>query len=62
MIKATNLRLEIAKEEIRKKQEVVERRKAEVVVTKQQKNRRDISLFNEYDDNYYSDTDDTDLD
>ncbi len=34
-IKATNLRLEVTKEEIWKKQEVVEKRKMEAVATKQ---------------------------
>ena len=62
MIKATNLRLEVAKEEVRKKHEVVERRKAEAVAAKQQKDRRGISSFNENDDNYYSDTDNMDPD
>ena len=37
LIKATNLRLEVAKEEVRRKQEVVKRRKAEAVAAKQQR-------------------------
>ena len=61
-IKATNLRLEVAKEEVRKKHEVVERRKAEAAAAKRQRDRRDISSSNEDDDNYYSNTDDTDTD
>ena len=59
-IKATNLRLEIAKGEVRKKHEVVERRKAEAATAKRQRDRRGISLSNKDDDNYYSDMDNTD--
>ena len=62
LIKATNLRLEIAKKEVQKKHEVVERRKAEAAAAKQQKDRGGISSSNKDDDNYYSDTDDTDQD
>ena len=58
-IKTTNLRLKVAKEEVQKKQEVVERQKAEAVAAKQQKDRGGISLSNKDDDNYYSNTDDT---
>ena len=61
-IKATNLRLEVAKEKVRKKHEVVERRKAEATAAKRQRDRGGISSSNEEDDNYYSDTDDTDPD
>ena len=61
-IKATNLRLEVAKEEVRKKHEVVERRKAEAAAAKRQRDRGGISSSNEDDDNYYIDKDDTDLD
>ena len=57
-IKATNLRLEVAKEEVRKKYKVVERWKAEAAAVKRQKDRGGISSSNEDDDNYYSDTDD----
>ena len=59
-IKATNLRLEVAKEEVQRKQEVVERRKTDTAATKQQRDKGGISLSNEDDDNYYSDTDDMD--
>ena len=62
LIKVTNLRLEVAKEEVWKKHEVVERRKAEAAATKRQRDRRDISLSNKDNDNYYSDTDDTNPD
>ena len=62
MIKANNLRLEVPKEEVQKKHKVVERRKAEAAAIKRQRDRRGISLFNKDDDNYYSDTDDTDPD
>ena len=58
----TNLRLEVAKEEIQRKQEVMERRKMEAVAAKQQRDRGGIGSSNENDDNYYSDTDDIDLD
>ena len=61
-IKATNLRLEVAKEEVWRKQEIVERQKAEAATAKQQRDRKGISLSNKDDDNYYSNTDDTDLD
>ena len=61
-IKATNLKLEVAKEKIRKKHEVVERRKAEAAAAKQQKDRESISSFNKDDDNYCSDTDNTNPD
>ena len=62
LIKATNLRLEVAKEEVQKKHKVVERRKVKAAAAKKQRDRRGISSFNEDDDNYYNDTDDTDLD
>ena len=44
LIKATNLRLEVAKEKVWKKQEVVERQKAEAAAAKQQRDRGGISL------------------
>lgn len=40
----------------------MEKRKTKAVAAKQQKNRGSISLSNKDDDNYYNDTDDTDLD
>ena len=40
----------------------MEKQKAEAAVAKQQRDRRGISSPNEDDDNYYNDTDDTDLD
>ena len=61
-IKTTNLRLEVAKEEVQRKQEVVKRQKAEVAAVKRQRDRGDISSSNEDDDNYYNNTDNTDLD
>lgn len=61
-IKATNLRLEVAKEEVQKKHEVVKRQKAEATAAKRQRDRGGINLSNEDDDNYYSDTDNTDPD
>ena len=39
LIKATNLRVEVAKEEVQKKHEVVKRRKAEAAAAKQQRDR-----------------------
>ena len=54
--------MEVAKKEIQKKHEVVERWKAEAAAAKRQRDRGGISLSNEDDDNYYSDTDDTDPD
>ena len=53
--------MEVAKEKVQKKHEIVERRKAEEAAAKRQKDRGDISLSNEDDDNYYSNMDDTDL-
>ena len=43
-----------------KKQKIVERQKAEAIAAKRQKNRRDISLSNEKNDKFYSNTDDMD--
>ena len=62
LIKATNLRFEVAQEQIQKKHKIVERQKVEAAATKQQRDRGGISSSNEDDDNYYSDTDDTDPD
>lgn len=62
-MKATNLRLKVAKEEVQKKQEVVKRQKAKAIAAKQLRNREGISSSNEDDDNYYSEMDsDTDPD
>ena len=62
LIKATNLRLEVTKEEVWKKQVVVKRRKVEVAAAKQQRDKGGFNLSNEDNDNYYHDTNDTDLD
>lgn len=59
--KATNLWLEVAREEAWKKQEVVERRKAEAVAAKWWRDRRGLSLSSE-DDEDHSHTYDTDPD
>lgn len=48
--KATNNRLKIVREEKSKKEEVKERRKAEVMIAKQSRARRRISLFNKKED------------
>ncbi len=62
-IRATNHRLEVAREEKRKREERVERRKAEAIAAKHHKNRGGICFSNEENENYDSDTaDDTDLD
>ena len=61
-IKATNPRLEITKKKVQKKQEIMERQKAEAAAVKRQRDREGISLSNKDDDNYYSHTDDTDPD
>ena len=54
--------MEFAKEEVQKKHEVVERWKTEAAATKQQKDRGGISSSNKNDNNYYSDTNDTNSD
>lgn len=63
MAKTTSLRLEVAKEEIQKKEEIVEKQKTEAMATKCRNNRGEISLSNEkksYDNNIADN--DTDLD
>ncbi len=63
MIRATNQRLEVAREKRRKKEEMVERRKTEGIATKRQRARRGISLSRKEKENYESDTgDETDPD
>ena len=52
LIKTTNLRLKVAKRKIQKKQEVVEKRKAEAADAKRQKDRGSISLSNKDANNY----------
>lgn len=61
-MKIINLRLKVTKEEVQKKYKVIKRRQAKAAATKRQRDRRDISLSNEDDDNYYSNMDDTDPD
>ena len=56
-IKTNNLRLEVVKKEVRKKQEVMERRKAEAAAAKLQRDREGINSVNKNDDNYYSNID-----
>ena len=63
MTKASNHKLKIAREERRKKEENVEKRKTKALTIKRRKDRRGLSLFNEKEGNYKSDNeDDTDLD
>lgn len=56
MTRVTNYRIEVAREKRRKRDEIVERRKIEVIVTRRQKVREEISLFNEKKKNYVSNT------
>ncbi len=61
--RAINQRLEVAREEKRKKEEIVKRWKTEAMVAKHQQAKREISSFIEEEENYESDTKDkTDLD
>ena len=62
LIKVTNLKLKVAKEEVRIKHKVVERRKAEAATAKRQRDKGGFSLSNEDDDNNYNYMDDTDPD
>ncbi len=62
-IRATNQRLEVAREERRKREEIIERRKTKAMVTKRQRARGRISLSNKEEENYESDIgDETDPD
>ena len=56
LIKTTNHRLEVAREEQRKKEEMVERRKTKTMATKRQRARREIGLSSEEEMNYEGDT------
>ena len=51
-IRATNQRLEVAREKRRKREEIVKRRKTEAMVAKRQRVRRGISLAIEKEENY----------
>ncbi len=63
LTRAINQRLEVAREERRKREEMVERRKTEAIAAKRQRARGGISLSSEEEENYESDTEDeTDLD
>ncbi len=60
--RATNQRLEVAGVERRKREEMMERRKIEVMVAKCQRAKKEISLSSEEEENYESNTgDETDL-
>ncbi len=56
MTKATNQRLEVARKERRKREEMVERRKTEAMTAKRQRVRRGISLSSEEEEIYKIDT------
>lgn len=58
MIGATNHRLEDARKEKQKREEIVEKRKAEVLTVKRLRARRGISLSSIKEENYESDTKD----
>ena len=58
LIKATNHKLEIAREEQRKREEMVERRKTEAMAARCQKTREGIRLSSEEEENYESNTGD----
>ena len=62
LIKVINLRLDVTKKKVQKKQEEVERQKTEAIAAKQQRDRGGISSSNQNNDNYYNNTNDTDLD
>ena len=55
-IKATNHRLEVAREEQWKKEEMVEKQKTEAMAVRRQRARRGISLSSKEEENYESDT------
>ncbi len=56
--RATNQRLEVAREERRKREEMVERQKTEAMAAKRRRARGGISSSNEEEENYESDTGD----
>ena len=58
MIRATNHRLEVAREKEQKREEIVERRKTKAMAAKCQRTRERISLSSEEKKNYESDTGD----
>ena len=61
--RASNYRLEVAREKRQKKEEIVEKRKIKAMVAKYCRDKREISLFSKEEGNYESDTgDDTDPD
>ena len=57
-ITATNCRLEVAREEKQKREEMRKRRKTEAIVAKRQRARIRICLSSEEEENYESDTGD----
>lgn len=63
MIRVTNYRLEVIREEKQKREEIVKKQKTEAMAAKYHRARGGISLFSEKKGNYESETkDDTDPD
>ena len=63
LIKTTNYRLKVAREERRKKEKIVERRKTKAIIAKCQRAKGGISLSSEEKESYESDSkDEIDLD
>lgn len=58
MTKVTNHRLEFDREEKRKNEKMIEKRKIEAIATKHCRNKREISLSSEKEESYESDTGD----
>ena len=58
LTKVINYRLELAKEKVQKREEMVERQRIKTMAIKRQKARREISLFSEDEKKYESDTKD----
>ena len=57
-IRAINYRLKVAREEQQKREEIIERGKTETMAAKRQRARGRISLSNEEEENYKSNTGD----
>ena len=63
LIRATNHRLKVARKELWKREEIVKKRKTKAISTRCQRTKKRISMSNEEEENYESDTGDkTDLD
>lgn len=55
LTKITNHRLEVAREEKQKKEEIIKKQRTKAIVAKRQRIRKEISLSNEEEKNYESD-------